>query len=253
MIDQVAFQSGVFFILATLIFTFIIWILAAVNRLRIESVGILQDPFIQLYKIEIKSIPLTLGWLPMGSFIKISGMIDEALNTKTSTSSITDIDVPTYEFRSRPLSTRLLVTMTSPLLLSLIGLLLLKSTSIPLLESLTTYLKIIFFQLPLEAGAPIWEAFYTKPIFLVGSIFIFLGLGSLGTNLGSLLNNNNQNLTWLLLFLPLSFLFLSLGILRLAWSTFAWINLLYFLLGGFLTGLIGFLLALLLAKLLPNA
>ena len=250
MIDKVAFQSGVFFSLVTLIFTFTIWILAAIHRIRIESVGILHSIGIQLYKVEIKSIQLILGWLPLGSFVKIVGMLDETLDTDSNIHSMTDI--PNYEFRSRPLGTRLLVIMTSPLLLSLIGLLLLNVTTLPLLEFLVIYLRVNFFQLPLDAGTPIWDAFYSNPTFLVGSIFLFLGLGNIGTNLGSFLDKH-ENLTWLLLFLPFSFLLLGLGILRLAWSTFTWINLLYFLLGGILTGIIGFLLALGLAKVLPQA
>ncbi|MBL4648417.1 MAG: hypothetical protein JKY03_01710 [Aureispira sp.] len=223
MLDQIAFQSGAFFTLSTLIFTFTIWILAAFHRLRIESVGILQAPLIQLYKVKIKSVELILGWFPLGSFVKIAGMMDETLDADSSSNTT---DIPAYEFRGRPFRTKLLIVMTSPLLLILMGLLLLNTTSFPLLEWLTTYLKINFFQLPLEAGASIWNAFYTKPIFLLGSIFLFLGLGNLGNNLGNLLNNNN--LTWLFFFLPLFFLFLSLGIFRLAWSTFVLLNLLYF-------------------------
>jgi hypothetical protein len=249
MINQTAFQIGAFLMLASLIFTLTMWILAAVNRLRIESVGIFNNPYTHLYKVEIKSIQVILGWLPLGCFVKIAGMSDENLDQENSSSTS---DIPAYEFRGRPLGTKILVIMTSPLLLTVIGLILLNTTSFPLLELLTTYLKIAFFQLPLEAGAPIWEAFYTNSIFLVGSIFIFLGIGNIGTNLGCLINEDNNNLTWLLFFLPLFFLFLSLGFFRLIWSTFAWANLFYFLLGCLLMGLIGFLLALLLAKLLPN-
>lgn len=248
MLDQVAFQSGVFFTLSTLIFTFTIWILAAIKRLRIESVGIFHTPLMHLYTIKIKSIELILGWLPLGCFVTIAGMTE--LTLELDSSSNTD-EIPSYEFRSRSFRTKLLVTMTSPLLLSLSGLLLLNGTAFPLLEWLTIYLKINFFQLPLEAGASIWGAFYTKPMFLLGSIFLFLGLGNTGNNLGSLLTN--KNLTWLLFFLPLSFLFLSLGIFRLAWSTFALINLFYFFLGSILTAIIGFLIAILLANFLPNA
>lgn len=251
MFDQVAFQFGVFATLATLTFTFTIWILAAVNRLRIESVGILQKPFLHLCKININAIELILGWFPLGSFVKIAGMMEEPLNVDLDTPPITSTDtIPTYEFRSRPIGIKLLVLMTSPLLLILIGLLFLNSTSLPLLEFATTYLNINFFQLPIEAGAPIWDAFYNNPIFLFGSIFLFLGFGNLGNNLGSLLNS--KFLTWFFFFLPLSFLLLSLGIFRLIWSTFAWINIGYFLIGGLSTGIIGFLLAILLAKFLPN-
>lgn len=249
MINEIAFQSAVFFTFASLIYTFAIWILATLNRLRIASVGVLLAPFIQLYKVKVKSIELVLGWLPFGCFIKIAGMADE----KAELDSNSSISIPSYEFRSRSSGTKLLVIMTSPLLLSLIGLCMLKTTSVPLLECVTTYLKINFFQIPLEAGALIWEAFYTNPTFLAGSIFLFLGFGNLGTNLGILLNNKHPDLNWLLVFLPLSFWILNLGILRLIWSTFIWSNLFYFLLGGVLTGIIGFLLALLLAKLLPNA
>lgn len=253
MIDQVAFQSGVFIILATCIFTFTMWIIAAFNRLRVETVGIFSNPYRQLYQVKVKSVQIILGWLPLGSFVKIAGMMDESLDAEDTEVILDKEAIPAYEFRGRSLGTKVLVIMTSPLLLSLIGLILLNSTPFPLLELLTSYLKINFFQLPLEAGAPIWDAFYSNSFFLVGSIFFFLGLGNLGTNLGSLLSPNNHDLTWLLLFLPFSFLFLSLGIFRLIWSTFTFINLFYFLAGALLTGLIGFLVALLLAKVLPNS
>jgi len=248
MLDQIAFQTGVFFTLATLIFTFTMWFLAAVNRLRIESVGVMHAPYTKIYEIELKAVQLILGWLPLGSFIKIAGMVDKTLDPNSNTVK----DIPLYEFRSRSLGTKVLVIMTSPILLIFIGLILLNITTFPLLELLYIYLQITFFQLPLEAGTPLWNAFYTNPTFLIGTIFLFLGLGNIGTNLGSLLDQEYQNLTWLLLLLPLSFFFLGIGILRLIWFNFTWINLLYFLLGSLLTGVIGFLFAILLAKLLPN-
>jgi hypothetical protein len=248
MLDQVAFQIGAFFTLASLIFTFTIWILAAVNRLRIESIGVLNAPWIQLYKVKIKSVEIILGWLPLGSLVKISGMMDETLEADSNSNAD---DIPSYKFRSRPLRTRLLIVMTSPLLLSLMGLLLLNATPFPLLEWVTIYLEISFFQLPLETGASIWDAFQANPIFLLGSIFFYLGIGNIGSNFGSALNNDT--LTWLFLFLLILFLFLSLTTIRLAWSTFSLLNLSYFLLGSLLAAIIGFLVAILLAKFLPNA
>lgn len=68
--------------------------------------------------------------------------MDETLEADSNSNAD---DIPSYKFRSRPLRTRLLIVMTSPLLLSLMGLLLLNATPFPLLEWVTIYLEISFF------------------------------------------------------------------------------------------------------------
>lgn len=248
MIDQIAFQVGFFVTLATTLFSFIIWILAASKQLRIESVGILQAPFFSLFKTKINTVELILGWLPIGSFVKIAGMINESLDSGSNE----NLPIQEYEFRGRPLATKILVIMTSPLLLTIIGSIILSQTSpISFGEFLQTYFQINFFQRPIEDGAIIWNAFYTNPLFLLGFIFLFLGFSNIVSNLSSILKEKHQN-TFLLILLPFSMLLLGLAIYRLIWTNLAWLNLLYFFAGGILMGVLSFIIALILAKVLPQ-
>lgn len=248
MIDQVAFQVGFLVTLATTLFSFTIWILAASKQLRIESVGILQAPVFKLFTTKINSIELILGWLPIGSFVKIAGMIDESLDSESNETLL----IQEYEFRGRPLATKILVIMTSPSLLTIIGSIILSQTSpISFGEFLQTYFQINFFQRPIEDGAIIWNAFYTSPLFLLGFIFLFLGFSNIVSNLSSILEEKYQN-TFLLILLPFLMLILGLVIYRLIWANLTWLNLLYFFAGGILMGIFSFIIALVLAKILPQ-
>ena len=85
MFESVAFQCGVIAISVTTIFSCLHWILSVYNGVRVEKVALLQDPFFPIFKITRNSVELILGWLPMGSYVKIAGMVDESMDRGTET------------------------------------------------------------------------------------------------------------------------------------------------------------------------
>jgi hypothetical protein len=247
MIDSIAFQSGIFLGIATAIFTCLHWVLASLNGLRIEKVGILQDPYFSLYKTKVNSIELILGWIPLGSYVKISGMVDERMDRATPK------EPEEYEFRGKPFWTRFFIMLSSPILLTLIGgLILLLTSNIPVWDILLLYIKASFFIIPIEAGDYIWQELYTNPVFLMGFIFLILGISNLFTNLSSILDSETKNIISIHLFLIFVMFFFTLILFRLAWINFALMNILFYFLGVLLVGIVAIFISFFLAKFLPN-
>lgn len=92
------------------------YIFARMFGIRVEKFYIFFDPWFSLFKYKPKKKPGTenkatwrdteygLGWLPLGGYCKISGMIDESMDTEQMKQP-----VQPWEFRAKPAWQRLLV------------------------------------------------------------------------------------------------------------------------------------------------
>lgn len=73
---------------------------------RVEKFYLFFDPWFSLFKFKPKKSDTTygIGWLPLGGYCKISGMIDESMDTEQM-----KLPAQPYEFRSKPAWQRLLI------------------------------------------------------------------------------------------------------------------------------------------------
>lgn len=81
---------------------------ARLFKIRVEKFYIFFDPWFSLFKYKPKNSDTEygIGWLPLGGYCKISGMIDESMDTE-------QMQKPPqpWEFRSKPAWQRLLVML----------------------------------------------------------------------------------------------------------------------------------------------
>src|SRR5574344_1600671 len=73
---------------------------------RVEKFYLFFDPWFHLFEFKPKKSDTTygIGWLPLGGYCKITGMIDESFDTEQMKQP-----VQPYEFRAKPAWQRLLV------------------------------------------------------------------------------------------------------------------------------------------------
>lgn len=79
---------------------------ARLFKIRVEKFRMFFDPWFTLFKFKPKNSDTEygLGWLPLGGYVKIAGMIDESLDTDQMAKP-----AQPWEFRSHPAWQRLLV------------------------------------------------------------------------------------------------------------------------------------------------
>lgn len=81
------------------------YIAARTFGIRVEKFFIFFDAWgIKLFSKKIGDTEWGIGWLPLGGYVKISGMIDESLDQEQLASEPED-----HEFRSKPAWQRLIV------------------------------------------------------------------------------------------------------------------------------------------------
>lgn len=82
------------------------YILARVFKIRVEKFYLFFDPWFALFRYKPKNSETEygIGWLPLGGYVKISGMIDESMDKEQMA-----LPPQPYEFRSKPAWQRLLV------------------------------------------------------------------------------------------------------------------------------------------------
>ncbi len=80
------------------------FIMARIFKIRVEKFYIFFDPWFSLLKFKRGDTEYGLGWLPLGGYVKIAGMIDESMDTE-------QLKQPAqpWEFRSKPAWQRFLV------------------------------------------------------------------------------------------------------------------------------------------------
>ncbi len=77
---------------------------AKLFKTRVEKFYLFFDPWFSLFKIKKGETEYGIGWLPLGGYVKISGMIDESMDKE----QMKQPPQP-YEFRSKPSWQRLLI------------------------------------------------------------------------------------------------------------------------------------------------
>lgn len=92
---------------------------ARLFKIRVEKFYIFFDPWFSLFKFKPKNSETEygIGWLPLGGYCKISGMIDESMDTE----QMKQPPQP-WEFRSKPACQRLLVMIGGVLMNFLLAL-----------------------------------------------------------------------------------------------------------------------------------
>lgn len=73
---------------------------------RVEKFYLFFDPWFSLFKKKIGDTEYGVGWLPLGGYVKISGMIDESMDKD----QMKQAPKP-YEFRSKPAWQRLIIML----------------------------------------------------------------------------------------------------------------------------------------------
>ena len=79
------------------------FVLARLFKTRVEKFYIFFNPWFSLFKKKIGETEYGIGWLPLGGYVKISGMIDESMDKE----QMKQPPQP-WEFRSKPAWQRLL-------------------------------------------------------------------------------------------------------------------------------------------------
>ena len=82
------------------------YITARIFGVRVEKFYLFFNPFFTLFKYKSKksNTEYGIGWLPLGGYVKLSGMVDESFDTK-----FTKTEPKPYEFRSKPAWQRLII------------------------------------------------------------------------------------------------------------------------------------------------
>jgi regulator of sigma E protease len=82
------------------------FITAKLFKTRVEKFYLFFNPWFSLFKIKKGETEYGIGWLPLGGYVKISGMIDESMDKE----QLKKPPQP-YEFRSKPAWQRLIIML----------------------------------------------------------------------------------------------------------------------------------------------
>jgi len=77
---------------------------AKLFKTRVEKFYLFFDPWFSLFKKKVGDTEYGVGWLPLGGYVKISGMIDESMDTEQLKQ-----EPQPWEFRSKPAWQRLII------------------------------------------------------------------------------------------------------------------------------------------------
>ncbi|MCD7848416.1 MAG: RIP metalloprotease RseP [Parabacteroides sp.] len=88
------------------------FIFARIFKVRVEKFYLFFDPWFSIFKFKPKNSETEygVGWLPLGGYCKISGMIDESMDKE----AMAQPPKP-YEFRSKPAGQRLMIMIAGVL------------------------------------------------------------------------------------------------------------------------------------------
>jgi len=92
------------------------FLLARLFKVRVEKFYLFFDPWFSLFKVKRGETEYGLGWLPLGGYVKISGMMDESMDKE----ALKQPPQP-YEFRSKPTWQRLLIMLGGVLVNLILG------------------------------------------------------------------------------------------------------------------------------------
>jgi regulator of sigma E protease len=79
---------------------------AKLFKVRVEKFYLFMDVGFSVFKKKIKDTEWGLGWLPLGGYVKLSGMIDESMDAEQMNQA-----AQPWEFRSKPAWQRLIIML----------------------------------------------------------------------------------------------------------------------------------------------
>jgi RIP metalloprotease RseP len=79
---------------------------AKLFKVRVEKFYLFMDPWFSLFKKKIKDTEWGIGWLPIGGYVKLSGMMDESMDSEQMAQP-----AQPWEFRSKPAWQRLIIML----------------------------------------------------------------------------------------------------------------------------------------------
>ena len=79
---------------------------AKLFKTRVEKFYLFFDPWFSLVKKKIGGTEYGIGWLPLGGYVKISGMIDESMDKEQMKKP-----AESWEFRAKPAWQRLIIML----------------------------------------------------------------------------------------------------------------------------------------------
>jgi len=79
---------------------------AKIFKTRVEKFYLFFNPWFSLFKFNYKGTEYGMGWLPLGGYVKISGMIDESMDKEQMAKP-----PQPWEFRSKPAWQRLIIML----------------------------------------------------------------------------------------------------------------------------------------------
>ncbi|MFW6226945.1 MAG: RIP metalloprotease RseP [Bacteroidota bacterium] len=82
------------------------YLFAKLFKTRVEKFYLFFNPWFSVFKFQKGETEYGMGWLPLGGYVKISGMIDESMDKE----QMKEPPKP-YEFRSKPAWQRLLIML----------------------------------------------------------------------------------------------------------------------------------------------
>ncbi|HRY33227.1 MAG TPA: RIP metalloprotease RseP [Bacteroidales bacterium] len=82
------------------------FIAARIFKTRVEKFYLFFNPWFSLFKFRRGETEYGLGWLPLGGYVKISGMIDESMDKEQMKQ-----EPQAWEFRSKPAWQRLIIML----------------------------------------------------------------------------------------------------------------------------------------------
>jgi regulator of sigma E protease len=92
------------------------FIFARLFNTRVEKFYLFFDPWFSLFKLKRGDTEYGIGWLPLGGYVKISGMMDESMDKE----QLKQPQQP-WEFRSKPAGQRLLIMLGGVLVNLILG------------------------------------------------------------------------------------------------------------------------------------
>ena len=82
------------------------FIAAKVFKTRVEKFYLFFNPWFSIFKFKFGETEYGMGWLPLGGYVKISGMIDESMDKEQM-----KLPPQPWEFRSKPAWQRLIIML----------------------------------------------------------------------------------------------------------------------------------------------
>ena len=82
------------------------YITAKMFHCRVEKFYLFFDPWFSIFKKKIGETEYGIGWLPLGGYVKISGMVDESMDKEQM-----KLPPQPWEFRSKPAWQRLIIML----------------------------------------------------------------------------------------------------------------------------------------------